>query len=203
MRHARHSVKVLSVSLPHILLGILKDKPLSGYDLNKLFKHVIEFFWSTEQSQIYRALYRMHDQGWVEIELVMQDDNPNKKIYHLTDTGRAELNEWLRTAHDVPFSRQAWLAQLFFSDELSPEDLIRQLEVHIVDAQRNLDILVERGSLERAVTRFEEEGFRKGYLVRPMTLDYGIRRYRFEIEWAQDMITFIREHMTDSDSTQP
>ncbi|MBC7811849.1 MAG: PadR family transcriptional regulator, partial [Burkholderiales bacterium] len=76
------------MSLQHILLGVLKDEPLSGYDLNKFFQYVMQYMWPTEQSQIYRALYKLHEFGWVEIEYVVQDENPNKKIYHLTDAGR-------------------------------------------------------------------------------------------------------------------
>lgn len=186
------------MSLQHILLGVLKDEPLSGYDLNKFFQYVMQYMWPTEQSQIYRALYKLHEFGWVEIEYVVQDENPNKKIYHLTDAGREELLRWLKTEHDYAPSRQAWLAQLFFADELSPDELIGLLQAHADTMQSSLPALEERGSLQKALARVEEGDFRRDRLVRAMTLDYGIRRYQFEMEWAQDMIRFTRDHMSDA-----
>jgi PadR family transcriptional regulator, regulatory protein AphA len=188
------------VSLQHILLGILKDEPLSGYDLNKFFQFVMSYMWPTEQSQIYRALYKMHELGWVEIEYVVQDENPNKKIYHLTDAGREELVQWLKTPHDYSPSRQAWLAQLFFADELPADDLIVLLKAHFDYMRAGLEVLEQRGSLQRALERAEEGMLQRDRLVRAMTLDYGIRRYQFEMEWAQDMMRFVEDHMNGATS---
>ncbi|MEO1643977.1 MAG: PadR family transcriptional regulator, partial [Chloroflexota bacterium] len=47
------------MSLQHILLGLLSDEPGSGYDLNKRLQAEGQHFWTTDQSQIYRALYKM------------------------------------------------------------------------------------------------------------------------------------------------
>ena len=89
------------MSLQHLILGVLKYRPLSGYDLNKAFRASVEHFWNTEQSQIYRALSKLHEAGWVEMKQVPQATLPSKKIYHLTDAGREELYRWLATPQDL------------------------------------------------------------------------------------------------------
>jgi DNA-binding PadR family transcriptional regulator len=189
------------MSLPHLLMGLIKDKPLSGYDLNKMFQHVISFFWTTDQSQIYRALYKLRDQGYVEIEYVAQEDNPDKKIYHLTEAGRVELRRWLAEVHELGPSRSVWLAQLFFGDEVTPADMIQLLEARIEQIRPEL---AELESRRRSwVTGFDDvvedllatHAHLKGEF-RPfgaMTLDYGIQRYRFEIEWAEKAIEWIKQ----------
>jgi len=189
------------MSLPHLLMGIIKDKPLSGYDLNKMFQQVISYFWTTDQSQIYRALYKLRDKGWVEIEYVAQEDNPDKKIYHLTEAGRVELRRWLAEVHDQGPTRSVWLAQLFFGDEVTPADMIRLLEGRIEQIRPDL---IELESRRRSwVTVFDDvvedllasEAHLKGEFrpLAAMTLDYGIQRYRFEIEWAEGAIEWIRQ----------
>src|SRR5690349_10724831 len=96
------------MSLQHMILGVLKYGPISGYDLNKAFQASIQHFWETEQSLIYRALYKMQDFGWVESESVAQDNAPAKKLYRLTESGRAELKRWLTEALPMPALHEGW-----------------------------------------------------------------------------------------------
>src|SRR5258707_12071742 len=91
------------MSLPHLLLGLLNASPMSGYDLNKVFNTTIQHFWTTDQSQIYRTLYKLEEEGKVRVETIIQEDNPNKKVYHVTEVGAAELRQWLsKPLHETP-----------------------------------------------------------------------------------------------------
>ena len=53
------------MSLRHALLGVLKDRPLTGYDLVRYFQGTLGFLWSAPQSQIYPELRRMESEGLV------------------------------------------------------------------------------------------------------------------------------------------
>src|SRR6185369_16784590 len=108
------------MSLPHLLLGLLSSNPMSGYDLNKAFNTTVQHFWTTDQSQIYRALYKLDEEGKVEVETIIQEDNPNKKVYHITEAGTAELRDWLAKRHASATIREGWLGQLFFGYEVDP-----------------------------------------------------------------------------------
>ena len=44
------------MSLNNGILGFLSMKPLSGYDIKKLFNMSAAFFWPADQAQIYRTL---------------------------------------------------------------------------------------------------------------------------------------------------
>ena len=56
------------MSLEHAILGFLQYKPMSGYDLKKIFDTSVRHFWPADQSQIYRTLTRLADKGWAEQE---------------------------------------------------------------------------------------------------------------------------------------
>ena len=43
------------------------------------------------------ALDALIRDGLTTVELVVQHDRPNKKLYHVTDDGLAELRRWLAT----------------------------------------------------------------------------------------------------------
>ena len=58
------------MSLEYAILGFLNYSPMSGYDLKKLFDNSVRHFWPADQSQIYRTLGKLAEQGYVEREIV-------------------------------------------------------------------------------------------------------------------------------------
>ncbi|MBA3728896.1 MAG: PadR family transcriptional regulator, partial [Actinobacteria bacterium] len=44
------------MSLRHALLGLLAERPMSGYDLTKVFDSSLAYVWSAKHSQIYPEL---------------------------------------------------------------------------------------------------------------------------------------------------
>lgn len=180
---------VKAMSLEHLILGILKEEPLSGYDINKRFRYVVEFFWSADQSQIYRALYKMKDMGWVNVETIAQEKNPNKKVYSLTPEGRAELSEWLLRPLEPQPSRALWLGQLFFADDLSTEDICHLLEMRVTHLKGHLKILETRlNGQDIARAAQTQKVSWKAQPTGVMTLYYGIEHLKFQIKWAEDAI---------------
>lgn len=180
------------MSLKHMILGMLRNGPQSGYELNGQFNIIIRYFWNTELSQIYRALHKMRDDSWVEFEHVHQDGYPDKKVYSLTETGRSELRRWLSTPHEERL-RIIWVGQLQFGDEISADELISVLEARVAWLQERLDYLEDRlQSLQPGL----EVPYPRDVLVRfkgmsrsMLALEYGIRHHRFHIEWTRDAIT--------------
>jgi PadR family transcriptional regulator, regulatory protein AphA len=172
------------MSLQHLILGVLKYGPLSGYDLNKAFEASVQHFWDTDQSLIYRALYKMHERGWVEVEVVTQKDLPAKKLYRLTETGRSELLHWLETPRPIPALHEGWLGQLFFSAELTPEQIRLLLETRIAEVKAILTHYendVPAGATYYA-DLYQAQGDVAYWLL---TLDYGIQKMRFDLQWAE------------------
>src|SRR5690348_11712810 len=71
------------------VLGLLAFwGPLSGYDLKRLFDHVLSPMWGAAHSQIYHELRRMNDFGWVVMEREEQETRPDRKVYTITAAGR-------------------------------------------------------------------------------------------------------------------
>ena len=84
--------------LKHAILGLLNYAEMTGYDIDRYFKSSIAFFWHAQTSQIYKELNTCTKHNWVDSEIVYQSDKPNKKVFHITDEGRLELNRWLADA---------------------------------------------------------------------------------------------------------
>lgn len=83
------------VALPHAILVSLHEQSGSGYELAHRFDRSIGYFWSATHQQIYRTLRAMAADGWVEVTEVAQQGRPDKKVYTVTEAGRAELARWI------------------------------------------------------------------------------------------------------------
>jgi DNA-binding PadR family transcriptional regulator len=180
------------MSLPHIILGMLHQQARSGYDLNKELETTIHYFWDADISRIYRSLRQMEMNGWVEHQTVVQEEHPNKKVYSLTELGQQELKNWLAQPGKAPGTRNPFLAQLHFSGAIPIKAQLRVLEQHLESLRADLLELKTRaeaiGLQIQLPTNALGEGISRGLL----SLEYGIRRYQFEIEWTESVIEMLR-----------
>ncbi|MFC7677004.1 PadR family transcriptional regulator [Mycolicibacterium sp. GCM10028919] len=83
------------MALPHAILVSLCEQSGSGYELARRFDRSIGYFWAATHQQIYRTLRTMEQDGWIQVEVVEQDARPDKKVYDVTEAGRAELCRWI------------------------------------------------------------------------------------------------------------
>jgi PadR family transcriptional regulator AphA len=174
------------MSLEYAILGFLNYHPYTGYDLKKIFDSSVRHFWPADQSQIYRTLTRLMEQGYAEMEKVPQDDRPDRKVYHITDAGRVELMKWLASPPPMDPTRSTALIQIFFAGQLSDEDILAKFEMA---AQAMRQVLAQYGQVPgqleehaRLVDSPREQFF---WLL---TLDLGLRTMRANLEWAESVI---------------
>lgn len=184
------------MSLPHIILGMLRKKPKSGYDLKKELENVIQYFWEADISRIYRSLSDMQKKGWVEFETVIQEDSPNKKVYSLTSAGRRELQKWLAEPGKQSGSHNPFLVQLHFSDAIPVEAQIKVMEARLGALKEEIKELERRAVNLNMPVPLPKDALQKGVIREMFSLEYGIRKYRFEIEWTANIINILKNAPT-------
>lgn len=176
------------MSLPHIILGMLRKKPRSGYDLKKELENVIHYFWEADISRIYRSLSEMQKKGWVEFQTVIQEDSPNKKVYSLTKDGRKELQNWLAEPGKQTGPHNPFLAQLHFSDAIPVETQLKVMQARLAALKEEIAELERRARNLNMPVPLPKDALQRGVIREMFSLEYGIRRYQFEIEWTENII---------------
>jgi DNA-binding PadR family transcriptional regulator len=86
------------MSLRDAVLAALLDGESSGYDLAKGFDASVANFWMATPQQLYRELDRLADQGLVQARIVHQERRPNKRMFALTEAGRAAIRQFTAKA---------------------------------------------------------------------------------------------------------
>lgn len=178
------------MSLEFAILGFLNYHPYTGYDLKKIFDTSIRHFWPADQSQIYRTLSRLTEQGFAKMEKIPQEDRPDRKVYHITDAGRAELLKWLAGPPPMGESRSAPLIQVFFAGQLSDEEIVAKFEGFAAIMRA---ILSQYEQVPGQIIPYQQEiTSPREHFFWLLTLDNGIRNMRANLEWAESVIENIK-----------
>jgi DNA-binding PadR family transcriptional regulator len=105
------------------ILGLLSLRPLTGYDLKKVFEGSVALHWSGNNNQIYRTLVALHKENLVSMEVHNQDKGPSSKRYTITEKGLDELRRRVLAAPELPQLRHPFLIQLAWADLLTGAEL--------------------------------------------------------------------------------
>ena len=161
------------MSLRYGMLGMIADRPSSGYDLLQRFKTSLANVWPATQSQIYTELTKLADAGM----LAVTDEGPRgRKEYTITEEGRAELRQWLAGALPRP-PRNEMLLRVFFLGAIAPE----QAREYLASIEtRSVQGLADLTSLKGAVD-WEDNDFS---IYGGMALEWGERFFAMNQEWA-------------------
>lgn len=163
------------MSLKHAILGLLAIQPMSGYGLKKVIDDSVGHFWTADQSQIYRTLAGLVDDGLASRRTVVQEERPNLHIHAVTEGGLEELDRWLASPLQTPPSREPFLARLFFADRLS-EDEVRELL-----ATRRRQVSEALAALEAIDVPTPPAHIDE--MLRSATLANGLAHARTELDW--------------------
>lgn len=174
------------MSLKHAILGFLNYQPASGYELKAYFDGSVRHFWPADQAQIYRTLSALTQQGLATVEMVPQEDRPNKKIYTITHTGREELRRWLITPLPPQDHRSAELIQVFFAGQLSDAEALVLFE-RFAEQQR-LALAVLNSIPQQTDDYVESVGSPRETFFWLLTLEHGIRSAQATLEWLESAI---------------
>ena len=86
-----------------VILALLADRPYHGYEIIKALEERSGGFYSPSPGMIYPALTYLEEIGYASVET-----EGAKKLYRITDEGRAHLGENRRVV-DAIFAQLAWI----------------------------------------------------------------------------------------------
>lgn len=173
------------MSLKHAILGFLSFQPFTGYDLKKSFDASVRHFWPANQSQIYRTLAQLTQEGFVTQE-VMEREGLDKKVYHITDSGRQELHRWLAEPRAINETREPLLLQVFFGSLISDEEVLNVLRAERDAAAASFEQLKAIYQAYGDTVKTHENP--RGQFLSLLTLEYGILGHQALLDWLASVI---------------
>ncbi|MDY6876520.1 MAG: PadR family transcriptional regulator [Chloroflexota bacterium] len=132
-----------AVSIRHLILGLLTQQPMSGYDIKRSLKSLSWLIDSPSFGSIYPALRALWEDGLVTVEVGPRQGKPPRKIYTITEAGRLALREWMDQPVAPGASLKTFVMRLILANNFSHTGLISHLQ------QRRSQVAVHHATLKQ------------------------------------------------------
>jgi DNA-binding PadR family transcriptional regulator len=164
------------------ILGLISQRPQTGYDLRKAFATTPLGHFSSSPGAIYPALKRMETAGWIRGVTPPGGTGRPRLVYEITGGGLGVLKKHLSrsvTKEDILWRMDDLMLRFAFMDGLVGrakmlrflQEFASQIEAHVADLRRYFDgagdILPPCGRL---------------------ALENGIQSYKMNAQWARQAI---------------
>ncbi len=162
------------------ILGLLKDRPMHGYQLSRELTLALGGFWRVSYGSLYPTLRRLEGDGAIMSQPSEQPAAGRRKnVYRITDRGERVFLELLQeTPHDTQTEDTRFRVRLAFFRYLPPETRLRLLERRRASLEDRLTSIVD--SLGAARERIDDYAL--------ALMQHGRDATASDIEWLDGLI---------------
>jgi DNA-binding PadR family transcriptional regulator len=160
----------------HVILGMLRKGPKSGYEIKAKADISTRFFWAISYGQIYPELKRLEEAGLIEGE----SDPANgrqRRVFAISPAGEQALREWLTRPGDLHTElRHEGVLRFFFADALDHDERVALLHAMRAKHERLREELASIAPTARAASHDD------GDHLSLLTLETGIAYQELFVE---------------------
>ncbi len=114
-----------------LCLGLLSLNEACGYELKRNFESRFKHFFAAGYGSIYPVLANLAAAGLVNCREVPQDGRPARKVYEITEAGRAHFQNALGKTPPIHKLRSDFLVAMYFADQIDENKLQLLLDKQI------------------------------------------------------------------------
>ena len=180
--------------LKHAILGFLKYKPHTGYEIKQTMDKSTGHFWHAKQSQIYTTLKKLEENGLVASHPEPQNGRPDRRVYIITESGDKDLQEWLsQPVTKIDNSKVILLLKLFFSGKESKETILTQLRLQRSLHERQFELykIEPTAFIEEILTA--QPDLKRDALLWEATRRFGELHEGVYIKWLDETISMVEK----------
>ena len=161
------------------VLGLLKEKPMHGYELKKRLAEQLGAFGRFSYGSLYPSLKRLARNGAVEMDYAKGETPRRQNVYRITEAGETLFAQLLEeSGPSVTEERNAFMVRLSFFRYMKPETRRRLLEGRRGYVQGRLAKMA--ASMKNVRERMD------AYSVELMR--YSVDEAEHDIRWLDDML---------------
>lgn len=184
-------MKVTSNKTKYLILGLVNEEPLSGYEIKRIVDMRFSFFWNESFGQIYPQLKKLSEERLIEeLSLDKIENSKATKKYSITDQGRKELKEWLEEPVEKETVRYEILLKMYFSNMISPEVMLGHIKEFQI-SHKNQQKLFEkfRQQLE------EYKDVHDNHKDILMVLSFGQKVWKAYDDWCKEVSEILEKRI--------
>jgi DNA-binding PadR family transcriptional regulator len=156
-----------------LLLGMLRNQHMHGYQLNEMLAKNVGPSITLKRSNAYKLLNVMEAEGWITYHEEREGGRPPRRVYAVTPGGEAAFQRMLRESLAAyPLSEFASIVPFDFLYELPPQEATALLEERRAKVAGHFD---------------EVDAVPEEVLKSHLSLEYLHRHYAAELEWLDEI----------------
>jgi DNA-binding PadR family transcriptional regulator len=161
------------------ILGLLKERPMHGYELRKQLGVRLGFFWTVSFGSLYPTLRRLERAGSIEKLRPTEPSSRRRQAYRITAEGEVNFLNLLEEGTSSAWEEDKFPLRLAFFRHVRPEVRIRLLQRRKEYLEEKLD--EGRRSLSRA-----KRG--RADLWTLSLMRHGVEVTERDIQWLDELI---------------
>jgi PadR family transcriptional regulator, regulatory protein AphA len=126
------------MDIKSLCLGVLTMHEASGYEIKQVFEDAFRHFYVAGFGSIYPALAELNREGYVTVSNIEQEKRPAKKVYCLTESGRAAFNKALNDTYPHHRVRSEFLILMVFAHLLSAQQVDQIFDTRLLDIEKQI-----------------------------------------------------------------
>lgn len=174
----------------YVLLGLLQEEELSGYEMKKIIDIRMSFFWQESFGQIYPELSKMIVEELIDFSSTKTTGKiKREKIrYKITLKGEKELKEWMEAENEKDTSRSEFLLKMFLSTDKNVEEMRK----HIIQFKEQSEQKLQLFNLfDLQLNQVIEMHNNHKQIL--WVLNLGIRQAKLYIDWSKEILERLEE----------
>ena len=185
------------MSLKHMILGCLMDSPSYGYEIKKFTREFFKRSQGVNEGQLYATLKKMEEDGLVHKELILQEKNPPRKVFQITEQGKEVFYSWLtETGEDGEIASFDFFQVFPFLERCN---YFKHTEAEAARALVDRQMKREAAKLEEFKRVREEMQVRRVDRFRVSIIEFGIDFQRLKLNWLEKFKATLTPEKTSSD----
>lgn len=168
-----------------IILGFLKVKELTVYDIKKAMEQSIAYFHSSSLGSINPTIKKLETQNHVVCKEVIENHRV-KKYYEITKSGLEEYANWQNEPIKIGRIKEEALVRLFFMGDNDIDSRKKLIKDYLNDIKEIQNSLIDEQK------NFSNKEIPKEYADKARfqmaTLNFGVDYYQFTYNWFKNLL---------------
>ncbi len=169
----------------YVILGLLLEEELSGYEIKKNIDIRMSFFWQESYGQLYPELNKLKNEGLIEPVIAEEPakGKPDKIRYRITKAGQDALKSWMEAENEKDTIRSEFLLKMYFATQLNEEEMKKHLHRFNEDALHKVALF---GMFRDELLKIPDMHGNHRQILK--VIDLGLRQAQLYADWSREQL---------------
>jgi DNA-binding PadR family transcriptional regulator len=163
-----------------VILGLLSDEDLTGYEIKKRMDTTLKLFWGASFGSIYPTLKQLEGND-LATKVASKENGRMKNTYSITEKGRIYLAEWLALPAEKDEMRYETLLKLFFGGNVGAKASLAHVKAFEEKIMLEMPFITSSIDILEKISNQDT-----AHIYYLLTAKFGEKVFHAYLEWCEE-----------------